>query len=41
MLTTVFYHAHCLDGFGAAYAAWRYFGDQASYRDPDLIQPLP
>ncbi len=29
---TVFYHADCLDGFGAAYAAWRYFGDTARYR---------
>lgn len=29
---TVFYHADCLDGFGAAYAAWRRFGDAARYR---------
>lgn len=29
---TVFYHADCLDGFGAAYAAWRHFGDTATYR---------
>ena len=28
---TVFYHADCLDGFGAAYAAWRRFGDAARY----------
>jgi oligoribonuclease NrnB/cAMP/cGMP phosphodiesterase (DHH superfamily) len=28
----VFYHADCLDGFGAAYAAWRHFGDGAEYR---------
>lgn len=27
----VIYHAHCQDGFGAAYAAWKKFGDQASY----------
>ena len=39
MLTTVFYHAHCLDGFGAAYAAWRHFGDQASYRPMHYDQP--
>jgi hypothetical protein len=30
--TTVFYHADCLDGFGAAYAAWRRFGNAARYR---------
>lgn len=29
---TVFYHADCLDGFAAAYAAWRHFGDAAGYR---------
>lgn len=27
----VFYHADCLDGFGAAYAAWKKFGDTAEY----------
>lgn len=30
--TTIFYHADCLDGFGAAYAAWRRWGDEALYR---------
>ena len=29
---TVLYHADCLDGFGAAYAAWCRFGDAATYR---------
>ncbi len=29
---TVIYHADCLDGFGAAYAAWTRFGDSANYR---------
>lgn len=29
---TILYHADCLDGFGAAYAAWRRFGAHASYR---------
>ena len=29
---SIFYHADCLDGFGAAYAAWRRFGDAARYR---------
>lgn len=28
----ILYHADCLDGFGAAYAAWRSFGDAATYR---------
>lgn len=27
----VLYHANCLDGFGAAYAAWRRFEDSADY----------
>ncbi len=29
--TVVLYHAKCLDGFGAAYAAWKKFGDNAEY----------
>jgi len=27
----VVYHGDCRDGFGAAYAAWKKFGDEASY----------
>lgn len=27
----VIYHAQCSDGFGSAYAAWKKFGDMASY----------
>ena len=27
----VIYHAHCPDGFGAAYAAWKALGSQAQY----------
>jgi oligoribonuclease NrnB/cAMP/cGMP phosphodiesterase (DHH superfamily) len=27
----VIYHDHCMDGFGAAYAAWRALGDSVSY----------
>lgn len=27
----IIYHAPCPDGFGAAYAAWRHFGDGAEY----------
>ena len=29
--TVVYYHAHCADGFGAAFAAWVKFGDSAEY----------
>lgn len=28
----IYYHADCIDGFGAAYAAWRHFGESARYR---------
>lgn len=27
----VLYHGHCFDGFGAAYAAWKKFGNNATY----------
>jgi oligoribonuclease NrnB/cAMP/cGMP phosphodiesterase (DHH superfamily) len=39
-LLTVIYHADCADGFGAAYAAWRRFGDTATYRPMYHGQPL-
>ncbi|OGG78356.1 hypothetical protein A3A36_00045 [Candidatus Kaiserbacteria bacterium RIFCSPLOWO2_01_FULL_52_12b] len=29
--TVVFYHADCIDGFGAAYAAWKKLADTAEY----------
>lgn len=29
--TVVLYHGGCPDGFGAAYAAWKKFGDRATY----------
>ncbi|MFT5849950.1 MAG: oligoribonuclease NrnB/cAMP/cGMP phosphodiesterase (DHH superfamily) [Patiriisocius sp.] len=29
--TVIIYHADCRDGFGAAYAAWKKFGEDASY----------
>ena len=32
MPATIYYHADCLDGFGAAWAAWRKFGPAATYR---------
>ncbi|HSG22101.1 MAG TPA: DHHA1 domain-containing protein [Azonexus sp.] len=28
---TIIYHADCIDGFGAAFAAWKQFGDTANY----------
>lgn len=28
----ILYHGNCYDGFGAAWAAWRKFGDKAEYR---------
>ena len=31
MNETVVYHKDCLDGFGAAFAAWCHFGDDAEY----------
>jgi oligoribonuclease NrnB/cAMP/cGMP phosphodiesterase (DHH superfamily) len=39
----ILYHANCDDGFGAAYAAWMKFGDNAEYRavqygDPTHIE---
>ena len=37
--TTILYHADCPDGFGAAYAAWRRFGDTAAYRPMHHGQP--
>lgn len=36
----VIYHANCLDGFGAAWAAWREFGNKADYI-PVEPQTLP
>ena len=36
---TVFYHAGCPDGFGAAYAAWLRFGASARYRAMHHGQP--
>lgn len=32
MKPIVLYHAHCADGFGAAFAAWMKFGEDAEYR---------
>jgi len=46
-MNIIFYHANCADGFGAAFAAWRKFGDEGavylpvSYGQaiPDLREP--
>lgn len=48
MKPLIIYHAHCTDGFGAAFAAWLKFGDMADYlpmnygdpehSDVDLLQ---
>lgn len=37
----VIYHADCPDGFGAAYAAWKKFGDEASYIPCPMPAPVP
>ena len=39
--TLVLYHAHCADGFAAAYAAWCALGDTADYRPVTHGDPLP
>ena len=37
----VIYHADCPDGFGAAYAAWKCFGADATYHAARPGDPLP
>lgn len=39
--TVVIYHANCLDGFGAAYAAWTRLGDTADYIPANYGNPPP
>lgn len=39
--TLVFYHAHCPDGFGGAYSAWKKFGDSAEYIPMSYSKPFP
>jgi len=41
MKRTVLYHANCYDGFGAAYAAWQRFGNEANYIPAQYHQPMP
>jgi oligoribonuclease NrnB/cAMP/cGMP phosphodiesterase (DHH superfamily) len=37
----VLYHANCYDGFGAAFAAWKAFGDAAKYLPVSYGSPVP
>lgn len=37
----VLYHASCSDGAGAKYAAWKKYGDEATYIPVQYNQPLP
>lgn len=37
----VLYHANCYDGFGAAYAAWKKFGNNAQYKAVSYGEPFP
>ncbi len=41
MTTYVLYHASCLDGLGAKYAAWTRFKDEATYISVQYGQPFP
>ncbi len=37
----ILYHADCKDGFGAAWAAWKKFGDAAAYLPVYHGRPVP
>lgn len=37
----VLYHAHCTDGTGSKYAAWKKFGDAAQYIPVQYGRPVP
>jgi oligoribonuclease NrnB/cAMP/cGMP phosphodiesterase (DHH superfamily) len=39
--TYVLYHGNCTDGFGAAWAAWRRFGNEAEYIPVSYGLPVP
>lgn len=41
MKTYVLYHAHCVDGFGGAWAAWKALGDAAEYLAVRHAEPPP
>ena len=37
----VIYHADCIDGFGAAWCAWKMFGEAAQYLPANYPDPVP
>lgn len=37
----ILYHAHCADGFGSAFAAWKHFGSEADYVAVNHGDPPP
>lgn len=39
--TVIIYHDQCRDGFGSAYAAWKKFGEDASYIPRKTQEPVP
>lgn len=39
--TLILYHGNCPDGFGGAYAAWKKYGEEASYRPLHYGKPVP
>lgn len=39
--TVILYHGKCPDGFGAAFAAWKKFGDEAEYIPVKHGDPVP
>lgn len=41
MKTYILYHKNCTDGFGAAYAAWKKYFDNAIYIAVSYDEPLP
>lgn len=41
MKPLIIYHGHCVDGAGAAYAAWCKFGEDAEYRAAQYNDPPP
>lgn len=41
MTTKILFHANCYDGFGAAWAAWKRFGNAAEYIPMNYDSPMP
>lgn len=40
-MNVILYHANCPDGFTAAWAAWKKFGDHVTYRAMNYSDPVP